>query len=481
MTNHWSEDIARLEDDATDSARVVSASSSTPAEWAQIIEAALGGRYRGSHRHNRRRGKAKCPPKAVHGRVCGHQCTSLSPRLMSAMGGIEAACRRLCRVQLVPADDDAPTAVVHCWSDYESWLHTTSATYDAQYGRIRPILVRLTAGKKSTGGGVSKRAFMKVARVMAAAADHGTGRNSRLSNRTLVEQTGLSLRQVQRSRTAMLLLGVATELLRGRQRTLVERMASWRVGDRSRGWASVWALHPPRGARPVDKPVDKRKRISAGQSKMATHLGRFSRAPRKEISSGSHFGLNCGKRASRSIDKSGVAGWESTVPNQRGLILALRWLAHERTPAWARRYSPNTWAEVLAPAAEFDWIVEDLHRELRPRSEVRHPLSYVRAMLDKVDLAGPQIVRAADAACAEEAAKEAAMIERAAAAGVAEVRQQIAADRIRVREQALTGEGRKSAMAQRRALGEASDRRREEGSEFDAGAYRRRLVRERRQ
>ena len=39
--------------------------------------------------------------------------------------------------------------------------------------------------------------------------------------------------------------GSRPEVLRGRQRTRVERLASWRVGDRSRyrGWASVWALH----------------------------------------------------------------------------------------------------------------------------------------------------------------------------------------------------------------------------------------------
>ena len=42
---------------------------------------------------------------------------------------------------------------------------------------------------------------------------------------------------------ALRLLGVATEVLRGRQRTRTERLASWRVGDRGRGWASVWALH----------------------------------------------------------------------------------------------------------------------------------------------------------------------------------------------------------------------------------------------
>ncbi|MGW4354620.1 hypothetical protein ACWELJ_21325 [Nocardia sp. NPDC004582] len=481
--DHRSEDIARPEHATTESARVLSSSHSVttvPAaaagaenlrDWYDTIEAALGGRYRGSRPDSRRRGQAKCPPKIVRGRVCGHQCTAISPRVIAAMGGIDAACRRLCRVQLVAHEDDAPTAVVHCWDDRASFLRSCDHEYDAQYSKIRPILVRRTAGKKSTGGGVSKRAFMKVVQVMAGAADHGTGRNSRLTNAAIAEQTGLKARQVGRAKMAMLLLGVATEVMRGRQRTLVERMASWKVGDKSRGWASVWSLHPPRGARPVDKPVGKSKRISAGQSKMATHLERFSPpAGRGKISSGSHFGLNCGKGASRSIDKSG-AEWESTVPNQRGLILALRWLGDARTPRWAHRYSPNAWADVLGPAAEFDWRPEDLHRELRPRGEVLHPLSYVRRMLEKVDLAWPQIIRAGDEARAEEAAK----IERAAAAGVEAVRKAIQDERDQRREEALNGDGRKAAMAARQTLGEASEKRRQEGRQFDSRAYRKRL------
>jgi len=66
-------------------------------------------------------------------------------------------------------------------------------------------------------------------------ADHGTGRHSRPTNERLAADTGLSVRTVQRADTALRLLGVATEVLRGRQRTRAERFASWRVGDRGRG------------------------------------------------------------------------------------------------------------------------------------------------------------------------------------------------------------------------------------------------------
>ncbi len=66
------------------------------------------------------------------------------------------------------------------------------------------------------------------------------------TNARLAQLTGLSVRTVQRASTALRLLGVATEVMRGRQRTRAERFASWRVGDRGRGWASVWALHDSR-------------------------------------------------------------------------------------------------------------------------------------------------------------------------------------------------------------------------------------------
>jgi hypothetical protein len=98
-------------------------------------------------------------------------------------------------------------------------------------------------GRRCRGNPVSLKALVRVAEASAAYADHGTGRDSRPTNQRLATDTGLSVRTVQRADTALRLLGVATEVLRGRQRTRAERCASWRVGDRGRGWASVWALH----------------------------------------------------------------------------------------------------------------------------------------------------------------------------------------------------------------------------------------------
>jgi hypothetical protein len=93
---------------------------------------------------------------------------------------------------------------------------------------------------------VSLKSLVAVAEARAGFSDYRTGRNCRPNNERLAAITGLSVRTVQRATTALRLLGVATEVMRGRQRTRAERFASWRVGDRGRGWASVWALHDSR-------------------------------------------------------------------------------------------------------------------------------------------------------------------------------------------------------------------------------------------
>ncbi|AOS92628.2 helix-turn-helix domain-containing protein [Mycobacterium intracellulare subsp. chimaera] len=92
--------------------------------------------------------------------------------------------------------------------------------YDCRYDTaVRPLM---------PGNPISRRALLAVAAARAGYADYGTGRNCRPSNERLAADTGYS------------------EVLRGRQRTRMERLASWRVGDRGRGWASVWALHDNR-------------------------------------------------------------------------------------------------------------------------------------------------------------------------------------------------------------------------------------------
>lgn len=125
---------------------------------------------------------------------------------------------------------------VPCWSAGPAhWAHNTVAVaYDLRYQQIRSLMC---------DGGIARKTLIVIAAAMARHADWSTGRNCRPTNNQLEAATGFHQRTIQRAHECLRLLGVATEVLRGRQRTYIERMASWRMGDRHRGWASVWALH----------------------------------------------------------------------------------------------------------------------------------------------------------------------------------------------------------------------------------------------
>ncbi|WP_280487876.1 replication protein [Nocardia farcinica] len=487
MKNHWSEDIARPEQETTESRRVLPITASSAAtiplsrppaaeidKWRATIETAIGGGYRGTSPTRRRRGRAKCPSTVIRGHVCGHQCTAISPRLIAMWGGQKAVCRRLCQVRLDPRDNDndGPVRGVACWFSRESWLDSVGSTFDRRYRSIRPILVRKRAGANNTGGGITKKAFMAVATAMAAAADWKTGRNCRLSNIQIAQRAGVSKTTVTRVRLAMLLMGVATEVLRGRQRTLAERMASWRVGDKARGWASVWALHPTRAV-PGDNPVDNRQRICPGQPKMATHPGRGLFLSEKETLGGGYLTPGRGERGASRRKDAREADGKAAPPPQKALILALRWLGDARSPDWARRNRPDAWAKVLVPAAEHGWTPDDLNESLRPSAEVRHPLAYVRAMLDKVDLPfPPHVLREIEE---RRAAQQRAAVDAAVNEAVAAAKQAEQIRRAEVKQAALNGEGRRTALQQAQAIGESSAHRRESGERFDHRAHWRRL------
>jgi len=312
--------------------------------------------------------------------VCGHQCAAVSPALLRAVGGRAEACRRFCQVRLTFGDN--PFGGIACWGGTQAWveLHVPDVY---RRGYLATVLPELRATR---GGGVSLRAVKLVALVMAQAAEHGTGRGSRLRVATLVARTGLGESTVQRARTALRLLGVATEVFRGRLRTYTERMASWRVGDRARGWASVWALHPP-------TPVDRTRIVCAGQTLMAPHprRGLFS------LGSSSSEGVTTGK----AVD-DGAASRRSTttrrrklsLPDPRGAVLASRWLRDGRTPGWARKHTPTGWARVLAEPARYGWNVEDLNAIITEWATdtgvapaPATPVAFLRWLLQRHDLA----------------------------------------------------------------------------------------------
>jgi hypothetical protein len=203
--------------------------------------------------------------------------------------------------------------------------------YDLRYKAIRPHM---------RSGGISRGALLAVAAARAAHADHRTGRECRPSNARLVAMTCLSLRQVQRADEALRLLGVATEVLRGRQRTRTERMASWRVGDRSRGWASVWVLH--------DNPIDLPANDSVTPQPDRVLKGSNSR---QRVVTTHRTPSGRGRRA------QGRA-----YPDKEGTRLALDWRSHDNAPPWARRHSAEAWSTLLARPARHGWTPKDLNQ-----------------------------------------------------------------------------------------------------------------------
>jgi hypothetical protein len=269
--------------------------------------------YRGSSRSSRRRGTARTAPVWIQ--RAGAGCLDRVPRIV--------------------LDVDAAWAAIPCWSGRaRRWAHSTvPEAYRLRYDTdVRPAMPH---------NPVSLKSLVAVAEARASFADHRTGRNCRPSNDRLAEMTGLSVRTVQRASTALRLLGVATEVMRGRQRSRAERFASWRVGDSGRGWASVWALHDcrihplsphPEGSQFIPK--------TSPKSIITTHT-------RRQVAGSS-------------------AATRRPSPDPRALALANKWIRSEQSPSWARRYRTGTpWARVLTGPARHGWTPRDVNTLIR--------------------------------------------------------------------------------------------------------------------
>lgn len=265
--------------------------------------------YRGSSHNCPRRGTARTAPRWI--RLAGSHCFD--------------------RVPSIALELDVAWAAIPCWSGRaKRWAQTTvPMAYMSRYdSHVRPVM---------PNNPVSLKTLVAVAEARASFADHRTGRNCRPTNARLAQMTRLSVRTVQRASTALRLLGVATEVVRGRQRTKAERFASWRVGDKCRGWASIWALHDCRiqalSPHPVGSLLQKKP---SSKSVLTTHNRR--------------------QAAGRS------AATRRTSPDLKALALANKWVLSEQSPPWARRYRTGTpWARVLTKAAQHGWTPRDVN------------------------------------------------------------------------------------------------------------------------
>lgn len=267
--------------------------------------------YHGSGPSLRRRGTAHTAPVWIR-RASGH-CFDRLPR--------------------IALDVNVQWGAIPCWSGRaRRWAHeTVPAAYRLRYNtHVRPVM---------PNNPVSLKSVVAVAEARASFADHRTGRNCRPTNERIAQLTGLSVRTVQRASTALRLLGVATEVMRGRQRTRAERYASWRVGDRGRGWASVWALHDSRFHRLSPHPEGS---LLENQPSVKNSLTTSTRP-----------------KAGRS------AAPRRTAPSPQALTLANRWICDRHSPPWARRYRTGApWARLLTTVAEHGWTPRDLNQAI---------------------------------------------------------------------------------------------------------------------
>ena len=246
-------------------------------------------------------------------------------------------------------------AGVPCWNKDDHWITwAVPIAYAQHYNQIRHLIgAHSTKHRKDD---ISLTTLIKIAAAHAVHADFRTGRNCRPTLDRLIEITGYGERTIQRARHVLRLIGVATEIVRGRQRTLGERLASHRVGSRARGWASVYALHSP-------QLVDKTARHTAAAPHPEGHpLGCLSPLSNYSLTPTGTAGKPKGRAAhDRATDRR---GWTGPDPDQKGMLLASRWRQDPRTPTWARRFTPAAWSHVLAQPAAHGWTGRDLNQLL---------------------------------------------------------------------------------------------------------------------
>ena len=282
-------------------------------------------------------------------------------------------------------------APVPCWWSRRRWLEHVERVYRWHYLLLRPALVAVS------GGGISLRAVLAVAGAHAAAADFGTGRDSRpklgdtRGERGLTAATGLGARTITRARTFLRLTGLATEVQPGRHRTLTERLDSWERGDTARGWTAVYALHHT-----TTHPVDNLGSIGAGQTPDGTPPRSGSLPPssleEKMVTTGAETEDQGAARPAST--NTGRRGRRRTVADARGVVLAIRWCQDPDSPHWARYKTPTTWAALLALPAAHGWTVRDLHRLLadhtangkRLLTHPHNPIAYLSWLLNQTDL-----------------------------------------------------------------------------------------------
>lgn len=373
---------------------------------------------RGSSRRRPRRGSAY-----VARRTRGPRCALLlahHSREADQLALLQRAAASVLEEVLALAPGGDAYAAVPLWSGAQRWARVTvPVAYATHRDRLRAQMPH---------DAVSLKTLVAVADARARFAEGRTGRHCRPTNATLAALTGLDARTIRRATRWLAAIGCATEILRGRQRTKQERLATWRLGSRQRGWASVWALHPPR-------PVVDNSRTSEGlwrpvSSWLSTHPRRGSvsvdnltfssllptdRLVQNPAKAGHSPPIDGGASRHHPPTRAPHTRWGPTV-DERGRLLGVKWLANGQTPAWAARHTPRGWAGLLASPAAHGWTPDDINQAIREWTTVganylpenpHRPIGLLGAILRWHGLEPPG---AADRARAAEAAATRAAI-----------------------------------------------------------------------
>lgn len=267
-------------------------------------------------------------------------------------------------------------AGVPLWSGAQRWARVSvPAAYALRYRQL------CAAGVLGKWDRITLEKLVRVADARALFAEGRTGRHCRPTNETLAAVSGEHPRVVQRASRVLKALGCATEVLRGRQRTKAERLASWRMGDRARGWASVWALHPPipvvdnsRDENGLWDPVSailsshpRRGSVSVGK---VPFEGNLSTENDPQVDRAGHAPPTKEGPSGHSTKKSRAERRRFGPVDEGGRLLALGWLADGLTPAWAQRFTPRGWARLLAAPAAAGWKPDDINVMIREWASV---------------------------------------------------------------------------------------------------------------
>jgi len=305
---------------------------------------------------------------------------------------------------------------VPCWWSAERWLQHVERVYRRHYLLVRHQLVA------TTGGGISLPTVLAVATEHAAAADFRTGRNSwpllgqSGAERGMTATTGLGERTISRARTFLRLVGLATEVQEGRQRTLLERLDSAERGDKARGWTAVYALHHT-STHPVDNPVH----IGVGQTPDGTPprsgLVPTSSLGERVVSTSTKHPAGSADGAPRHTSTRKRVREGPCKPGGGGLALSKALRAHPECPGWIRRYSPHAYAAGLTRWAQAGWTDRDVIQHLndvtttglRVYDTPHNPVKYLLALLHRADI-GERPTLWRDAYAAAEAAAAAQRI-----------------------------------------------------------------------